>query len=153
MIGLNTSMSLSVLSAQQLQAQRDAQTARAKADRLQNQSQQAMEEARQATERSEGLSRQSQSYNREADRAQQQANATPQTQAVEAPAPQGNTAPTPADDPLPRKPLKTGQQIGRQILTQDTSATQSFAVQAYQRVQSQTYVSVSGGAGALSIAV
>jgi uncharacterized protein YlxW (UPF0749 family) len=92
MIGALTSSSVSVLSAQQMQAQRDAQTARAKAERLVAQSQQAAEEARQATQRSEGLNKQARAFNTEADKAQKAADRQPTNNEVAAPQPTGSTA-------------------------------------------------------------
>ena len=74
---IGSSMSLSVLSSQQLQAQRDAQAARTRAGRLQELSRQAQDEASQATARSEDLNRQSQASRQDAVQAQQRADKTP----------------------------------------------------------------------------
>ena len=116
MIGATNPSSVSVLSAQQMQAQRDAQTARAKAQRLANESAQASQEAQQATQRSERLGRQSQTYNREADRAQSQAEQQPAQRRLDAPPAADGTAPTERDDPLPATPLTTQQAVGRSVL-------------------------------------
>lgn len=143
MIGALNSTSLSVLSAQQMQAQRDAQTARARAERLQVQSQQAAEDARRATQRSDGLDRQSRAYAQVADQAQQRADSQPTQSTLPAPSRSENTAPTSGDDPLPPQGLTTAQQVGRSVLNQFSSASGSptAAVRTYQQVQASSGVS------------
>ena len=148
MIGALNASSVSVVSAQQMQAQRDAQIARAKAERLVAQSQQASEEARQATQRSEGLNKQARAFNTEADRAQKVADSQPATTKVAAPQASDNTAPSQQDDPLPASTLTTAQQLGRGILNQVSGslASPATAARAYQQVQANTGTSA-GAAG------
>jgi hypothetical protein len=137
MIGALNSSSVSVLSAQQMQAQRDAQTARAKAERLQAQSQQASEDARRATERSEGLDKQSRAFGRVAEQAQKVADQQPASNQVSTPPPTTNKASTPKDDPLPTDTLTTTQQLGRSILAQANNplASSAAAARTYQQMQ------------------
>lgn len=135
---IGSSMSLSVLSSQQLQAQRDAQAARSRADRLQELSRQAQDEASQATARSEDLNRQSQTSRQDAVQAQQRAERTPTRQTVQAPTPADAASRT--DNPQTTNATpSTVQRVGQDILAQasgyTSSAAAKSATQAYQRVQ------------------
>jgi hypothetical protein len=134
-------MSLSVLSSQRLQAQRDAQAARARADRLQELSRQAQDEATQATARSQDLNRQSQTSRQDATQAQQRADRTPARQTVQAPSPAdaASRADNPPTNNTANATPSTVQRVGQDILAQvsgyTSSAAAKSATQAYQRVQ------------------
>ena len=135
---IGSSMSLSVLSSQQLQAQRDAQAARTRADRLQELSRQAQDEASQATARSEDLNRQSQASRQDAVQAQQRADKTPSRQTI--PAPEAADTTTDPNRPQPNgQTPSTVQRVGQDILAQvsgyTSSAAAKSATEAYQRVQ------------------
>jgi hypothetical protein len=146
---IGSSMSVSVLSAQQLQAQRDAQAARARADRLQTLSRQAQDEANRATARSQDLSRQSEASRRDATQAEQRAQRSPARQTI--PAPERAGTPAQATSPGMATPT-TAQRIGQDILARAGGyappTTAQSATQAYQRVQAATGMATASSAAA-----